>query len=258
MNKARILEALLRLKAGTAGFLQAKGMYVVLLASLAVVGGTALSAGRQAQQPPAATPFFVAATAAPVGQSQDESLAMAARTTPTPMPTPTPAPSGGVPATATPMPDFTQKPKPKATPKADTPRKASPPVDGAVIWRFARDELIYSATLKQWMTHYGVDVGAALHTPVRAIYGGVVEDVYEDDALGVTVLVRHGENMRTVYANLQPKPPVRTGQKVEAGDTVGLIGETAAAECEAPSHLHFEIWLDGACEDPEAYCLFQS
>ncbi len=229
-------------------FLREKGVYVVVCLSLAAIGAAAwFSAEPMKKEPVPAQP-----SAAPVSQSTDERLSQLTAQTPpsfapviTPVPSPTPSP--------TPVPDFTPKPKKSAAPKGG--RKAASPVKGSIIWQFASDELIYSSTLDQWMTHHGVDIGAPKDSEVHAIYAGTVEDVFTDDALGVTVSVVHKDDLRTVYANLQADPPVKAGSLLNAGDVVGVVGNTARSECEAPSHLHFEVWKKDKPVDPADYCL---
>lgn len=246
--------------------LREKGMYLVVFASLAAVGAAAaISAGAPEKKNVEATPVPSPATA-PVLQSEDERLSgVSAFRTPVPSGMPTSTPAGMPPASpspspdATPIPDFTAKPQNADRKKKDeAPRKAVSPVKGSVIWKFAESELIYSQTLDQWMTHHGVDVSAALESEVRAIYAGTVEDVYQDDAFGFTVRMSHGEGMQSLYANLAQDPPVKPGDKLKAGDTLGYVGQSALSECKSPSHLHFEIWKDEKPMDPEEYCLFES
>ncbi len=241
------------------GVLQEKGMYVVVFLSLAVIGtAAALTAQPQPQSPSAALATPAPAPektplAAPVAMQSDERLEEKYAFL-TPAPTPTAAP------TPTSIPDFTEKPKKDkaAERKSEETRKAVAPVKGQVIWQFARDELIYSVTLKQWMTHQGADLAAALDTEVRCFMSGTVEDVFSDDAFGVTVSVVHDNNLKSVYANLREAPPVKAGARLKAGDVVGYVGDTALSECESPGHLHFEVWKDGKAVDPAEYCLFES
>lgn len=220
-------------------FLKAKGLYVVALLCLLVVGAAAFFAyapeKEEAAQP---TP-----TPAQVSSSTDERLSEAAQPTPTPSPTPSASPAASA-APATPAP--TKKPGRE---------KRSAPVKGSLQWGFAAEELVYSSTLRQWMTHNGIDIAAAKGTEVYAVWGGTVDAVHEDDTLGVTVEIAHSNGLRTVYANLAESPPVKEGQRVNANDPVGKIGNTALAECADPSHLHFEIYKDGKAVDPLEYVL---
>ena len=148
----------------------------------------------------------------------------------------------------TPAPAATPVPKPKK-------EKASAPVKGTLQWPFAMDELVYSETLGQWMTHSGIDIAAPKGTAVYAVWGGRVDRVYTDDALGVMVELDHGDGRISVYGNLDPDLPVEEGQRLQAGDLVGAVGDTAVAECGAAAHLHYELYVDGKAVDPLEYVL---
>ena len=43
------------------------------------------------------------------------------------------------------------------------------------------------------------------------------------------------------------------GQTVAAGDVIGCVGTTSAAEIEMGPHLHFSVSRDGAVIDPHEY-----
>ena len=64
--------------------------------------------------------------------------------------------------------------------------------------------------------------------------------------------LEHEGGYETTYANLQSKPTVETGDSVSAGQIIGAVGTTAAAESGAP-HLHFAVSRDGKAVDPRAY-----
>lgn len=73
-----------------------------------------------------------------------------------------------------------------------------------------------------------------------------------DVLMGTTVVLEHDGGYETTYANLQSKPTVETGDSVSAGQIIGAVGTTAAAESGAP-HLHFAVSRDGKAVDPRAY-----
>ena len=239
----KLKQSLLAFRRSAAAFLRTKGYYIALTGCVAVLGAAAIVAFSDTdgvEEPPDITN-------APVAYSNDERLEQAMRTpavSPTPAPTPTPAP----------IPDFTQAPTPTKAPKR---AKASPPVQGEVIWGFAVDSLLYSRTLNQWMTHPGVDVASPKGTQVYAVFAGTVEAVYTDDAMGVTVEVQSPDGITAVYANLAKEPPVREGSRLNAGDMVGAVGDTAVSECGDKSHLHLELTKDGKYLDPSEYILFE-
>ena len=129
-------------------------------------------------------------------------------------------------------------------------KKAQAPVSGKVIWGYAADKLIYSKTLDQWTTHMAVDIACPQGTAVKCVLGGTVEKVYTDDQLGVTVIVKHSSDRKTLYANLSETVPVKAGDKVNAGTVLGTVGKTAISECALESHLHFAFFVKGKAVDP--------
>ena len=139
-----------------------------------------------------------------------------------------------------------------AAPAKSTSAKAQAPVSGQVIWGYAADKLIYSKTLDQWTTHKAVDIGCPEGSAVKCVLGGTVEKVYTDDQLGVTVIMKHSSDRKTLYANLNETVPVRAGDKVNAGTVLGTVGRTALSECALESHLHFAFFVKGKAVDPAA------
>lgn len=102
-------------------------------------------------------------------------------------------------------------------------------------------------------THTGVDIVAPWGTSVVAagsgwvvwagygLYRGVEDDT---DPYGLAVAIQHDfgyqdQSLFTIYAHLK-EIDVWKGQHVEAGDLVGLVGDTGHA---SGPHLHFEVRL---------------
>ena len=77
--------------------------------------------------------------------------------------------------------------------------------------------------------------------------------MYEDDLLGTVVEIDHGNDVVSVYANLDVSPAVGVGQMVACGDTVGAVGTTALAESGEEAHLHFAMRRGGSTVDPAEY-----
>ena len=123
-------------------------------------------------------------------------------------------------------------------------------VAGSVNAPFSNGELVKSKTMDDWRIHEGVDIKAEAGTPVLAIADGVIEAVESDSMLGNTVRVIHTNGLRSVYANLGDEIKVKKGDAIKAGDTIGVIGESAISECLEPPHLHLEVISDGKHIDP--------
>lgn len=136
---------------------------------------------------------------------------------------------------------------------AEAPRLIVSPLKGEVLTAFSVDELVYNETLADWRTHDGVDISAALGTTVLAACSGTVTGVTDDALMGTTVTIDHDGGYRTTYANLQAKPSVKEGESVSAGQIIGAVGTTAAAESAQGPHLHFSVTKDGDVVDPDEF-----
>ena len=100
--------------------------------------------------------------------------------------------------------------------------------------------------LQTWRAHLGVDYGATTGTPVRSVGDGVVEFAGVQNGYGNVVMVKHDGSNSTLYAHLS-KINVRSGQRVQQGENVGLVGATGWA---TGPHLHFEFRVNGVHKDP--------
>jgi murein DD-endopeptidase MepM/ murein hydrolase activator NlpD len=136
---------------------------------------------------------------------------------------------------------------------AEAPRLIVTPVHGEVLMAFSMEELTYNPTMEDWRTHSGIDIAAASGTTVLAACNGQVLAVVEDALMGTTVVLEHDGGYQTTYANLQVSPPVTAGDFVSAGQIIGAVGSTAAAESAQESHLHFAVTKDGESIDPHTF-----
>lgn len=127
------------------------------------------------------------------------------------------------------------------------------PVDGDIVRDFAVDSLIYSDTLQEWTTHTGIDIKAEKTTVVKAAEAGNVKSIKNDPRYGLTVIIEHENGFQTVYSNLLTSEFVVEGEKVEKGQSLGTVGNTAAFEIADEPHLHFEILKDSVQVDPNIY-----
>lgn len=136
-------------------------------------------------------------------------------------------------------------------------KKADPvfgmPVEGEVIKEYAKDKLVYSDTLREWVTHAGIDIKADKTTIVKASEEGTVKSIKNDPRYGLTVVIEHNNGYSTVYSNLLTAEFVTAGENVKKGQTIGTVGNTATFEIADESHLHFEILKDNVQIDPNMY-----
>ena len=127
------------------------------------------------------------------------------------------------------------------------------PLAGSTVSVFYADKLMYDATLDDWRTHDGIDISADAGTQVVAAAAGTVLYVGEDDRLGVNIRIEHAGGYVTTYASLHPETFVATGDKVNAGDVIGTVGNTSLTEAALGAHLHFSVTKNGELIDPTAY-----
>lgn len=128
------------------------------------------------------------------------------------------------------------------------------PVEGEIVRNFAKDTLIYSETLDEWITHLGIDIKADRTTVVKSAEKGKVIAIKNDPRYGLTVIIEHVNGFKTVYSNLLTTEFISEGEEVEKGQSIGTVGNSASFEiCDEP-HLHFEILKDDVNIDPAIYC----
>jgi murein DD-endopeptidase MepM/ murein hydrolase activator NlpD len=103
--------------------------------------------------------------------------------------------------------------------------------------------------------HQGVDLLAPGGTPLFAAAAGVVRVSQESfGGYGVAVTIDHvinGQRVSTLYGHMTyGSRQVVSGQTVEAGQLIGLVGSTGSSTA---NHLHFEVHINNAVVDPWAW-----
>lgn len=139
----------------------------------------------------------------------------------------------------------------------DIPSVRVKPVAGYISREFSADELLYTPTMNDFRTHDGIDIAADIGSPVCAFADGIVADVYNDPFMGTTVVIKHSGGLVSSYSNLSSELPqgITVGAAVKVGDTIGGVGETAIVESAEVPHVHFEIYKDELCVNPEDYLI---
>lgn len=104
--------------------------------------------------------------------------------------------------------------------------------------------------LKREIAHKGVDFKARANDPLFSVDEGVVESAGPRGTFGNVVQIYFPDlKLSGLYAHLN-KVNVKAGQKVEAGQIIGLAGSTGRS---TGPHLHFELRKAGKAIDPERY-----
>lgn len=92
-----------------------------------------------------------------------------------------------------------------------------------------------------WGGHHAIDIAAPMRTPVYAAVSGTVVFVGNRgfNGGGNVIWVMEGTKLYTTYNHLSVMS-VHKGQRISAGQRIGLVGMTGDA---TGPHLHFEVWL---------------
>lgn len=131
------------------------------------------------------------------------------------------------------------------------------PVKGQIIREFATESLVFSNTLQEWITHNGVDIKADKTTVVKSAANGTVTAIKNDPRYGLTIIINHDNGYQTIYSNLLTSEFVVKGEKVEKGQSIGTVGNSASFEVADEYHLHFELLKNNEYLDPTVYISFE-
>lgn len=102
--------------------------------------------------------------------------------------------------------------------------------------------------------HYGIDIDLERGDPVLVAFEGVVRVAKYESTYGRVVVVRHNNGLETLYGHLY-KIKVKSGDKVEAGQLIGLGGSTGRS---TGNHLHFEMRYLGEPINPHDLIDFEN
>ena len=130
------------------------------------------------------------------------------------------------------------------------------PIKGEIIREFAKDSLVFSKTLQEWVTHNGIDIKADKTSVVKSVAKGTVASIKNDPRYGLTVIINHDNGYQTIYSNLLTAEFVVKGEKVDKGQSIGTVGNSASFEIEDEYHLHFELLKDSEYLNPTEFMNF--
>lgn len=121
------------------------------------------------------------------------------------------------------------------------------PVRGPVNSEFGRRSSPWLDDAQE--VHSGIDIGAPRGTAVAAPAAGVVVFAGSHPEYGVTLVIDHGNDIKTLYGHLT-RVDVTADQKVERGQLVAHTGNTGRS---SGPHLHYEIQVKGQTVNPRSY-----
>lgn len=98
--------------------------------------------------------------------------------------------------------------------------------------------------------HEGIDFAAPMGTPVYATADGEIRSSGREIGYGNCIEIDHGYNYVSRYAHLN-EILVQDGEKVKRGQMIGKVGSSGKS---SGPHLHYEVLLKDASQDPVNYC----
>jgi lipoprotein NlpD len=112
------------------------------------------------------------------------------------------------------------------------------PVRGSVTSSFGIQP---NKTFNNW-----IKIVSPARTKVKAAASGTVIFSSQLKNYGETVIIRHKDNLATVYTHLK-KRYVKTDQNIKKGETIAIVGET---DDTGNAYINFEIRLQGKARNP--------
>ncbi len=98
--------------------------------------------------------------------------------------------------------------------------------------------------------HHGVDIAAEMGSRIHTVKSGTVTFAdWKNSIYGYMVTVDHGNGFTSSYAHCSMLM-VKVGEKVAAGKSLALVGETGNA---TGPHVHLELRKNGEIVDPMDY-----
>lgn len=101
--------------------------------------------------------------------------------------------------------------------------------------------------------HPYIDITAPAGSVVKATLDGTVIYAGWNEETGNTIQIQHSDDLVSIYKHNE-KLLKKTGDKVKAGTSIALVGNTG--DVSTGTHLHFELWHKGEAVDPTRYIKF--
>lgn len=125
------------------------------------------------------------------------------------------------------------------------------PVSGQIVMDFSTETSIYDKTLELYRTNDSIAIASPVDSDVIASAEGIVEDIFNDNEKGKSVVINHGNGWKSTYSQLKNEINVDKGQIVKEGQVIGKIGTPSNYSVLLGPHLNFKITKDDVASDPK-------
>ena len=120
----------------------------------------------------------------------------------------------------------------------------------------AVNPVCWNMTTQDYRGHLAIDFGGTAGDNVFAVYDGTVLSNTTNTLNGTTIVIDHGNGLKTVYGSLAEAGTLKAGDTVKKGDCIGQMSVSYQIEYSDGAHLHFEVIENNAKINPSKYLLF--
>lgn len=112
---------------------------------------------------------------------------------------------------------------------------------------------LVSQSYNRKTNHLGVDIVGNKNETIKATLDGYIIYSGWSETDGYVLIIDHRNGLTTCYKH-NSSLMKKTGEKVQAGDPIAIIGNSG--ELSSGFHLHFELWYQGQSIDPQEFITF--
>lgn len=128
------------------------------------------------------------------------------------------------------------------------------PVEGEILMHYNMDNTVYFKTLDQYKYNPAVVFAASEGSPVTACAKGQVVKIYNNEEIGVAVVLDLGNGYEATYGQLATYS-VGIGDYVEENQVFATVGRPTKYYVEEGNNLYFALEKDGVAVNPESMFL---
>ena len=128
-----------------------------------------------------------------------------------------------------------------------------PVKSGVCTKEFTEVGVVFNKTLGIYTGHMGMDITADEGAEVLAVFAGRVSSIETSYLTGTTVVIDHGNGLKTVYNSIEVNENLSVGDELDQGDVIGVVSTNNRQEYKDGAHLHFEVEENGTRVSPAKY-----
>jgi murein DD-endopeptidase MepM/ murein hydrolase activator NlpD len=107
----------------------------------------------------------------------------------------------------------------------------------------------WGAARSEGRSHEGIDIFAPRGTSIQATTSGIVRKVGQNTLGGRVVVIVGPGGAGHYYAHLEDYADISPNDWINAGDTIGYVGDSGNAKG-TPPHVHYGIYIKGRAVNP--------